>query len=122
MSDSPPPGVAAGAAGPAPPALTPAAIDAVLADFRAWLTEAAAESDEAPPAAARAPAWMRWLGWRAADAAEYAAWKERQEARGERAREARESAEGARRTLAALIDGYTMGLQRIDRALAQHGL
>jgi molecular chaperone GrpE len=82
---------------------------------------AAAEPDE-PPAAPRPSAWLRWLGRRAPAAAEHAAGKERREARAERARKARETVEGVRRTLAALIDGYTMSLQRIDRALAQHGL
>jgi molecular chaperone GrpE len=254
MSDTPPPGVAAGAAGPAPSALTREAIDAVLADFRDWLTAAAApltpdpsppggegrnldsplppaergrgegagpavdlhtllaqftalrhevnlqtravraqqeqnaetlrqltqaldalaaaqdakrqagdaaadeltrpllktlvdlydalalagreirrvqdavlptleqvtaEADEPPPSAPRPPAWLRWLGRRAPDAADHAAGKSRRE---ERARQAREAVEGVRRALAALLDGYTMSLQRIDRALAQNGL
>jgi molecular chaperone GrpE len=41
MSEFPPPAGPVGAAGAAPEALTPAAVEAVLADFRAWLQEAA---------------------------------------------------------------------------------
>lgn len=40
MSEFPSPGVAGGAAGPDQEALTPAAIEAVLADFRTWLQQA----------------------------------------------------------------------------------
>jgi molecular chaperone GrpE len=40
----------------------------------------------------------------------------------ERERLARESAERVRQLLASLVTGYTMSLQRIERALGQHGL
>lgn len=51
MSDSPPPDVAPGAAGAGVSALTPEAVAAVLDDFRAWLTAAAAAPAEPAPAA-----------------------------------------------------------------------
>jgi molecular chaperone GrpE len=49
MPDSPPSGVAANAAVHGPEALTPEAIEAVLADFRSWLEQAAVPAAEAPP-------------------------------------------------------------------------
>ena len=49
MPDSPPPGVATNAAGHRAEALTPEAIEAVLADFRSWLEQAAAPAAEAAP-------------------------------------------------------------------------
>jgi molecular chaperone GrpE len=48
MPDSPPSGVAANAAVDRPEALTPAGIEAVLADFRSWLEQAALSPSEAP--------------------------------------------------------------------------
>src|SRR5262245_49654303 len=51
MSEFPPPAVPGGAAVDNPPALTPAAVEAVLADFRSWLNQlAAAPGEAAPPA------------------------------------------------------------------------
>jgi molecular chaperone GrpE len=56
------------------------------------------------------PPWWAWrLGARRPDAAG-------------RGRSAAEGVAHARAALEALIDGYTMSLQRIDRALAEHGL
>src|SRR5437660_9004479 len=50
MSESAPPPDAGGTAGgPEAAALTPEAIEAVLADFRGWLTDAAAGRVAAPP-------------------------------------------------------------------------
>jgi molecular chaperone GrpE len=49
MPDSPPPDVTANAADGRPEALTPEAVEAVLADFRSWLAEAAVPAAEAPP-------------------------------------------------------------------------
>jgi molecular chaperone GrpE len=49
MPDSPPPGVAADAAEHGAEALTPEAVEAVLADFRSWLEQGAAPAAEAPP-------------------------------------------------------------------------
>jgi molecular chaperone GrpE len=54
MSESPAPDVAENAARPDPQALTPEAIDAVLAEFRGWLT-ALAESPAAPTPPAGEP-------------------------------------------------------------------
>src|SRR5436305_1252866 len=48
MPDPTPPGDAGGAAGRPPGPLTPAAIDAVLADFRRWLEDLAAAAPEPP--------------------------------------------------------------------------
>jgi molecular chaperone GrpE len=56
MQEGPPPGVAAGAAGDRPEALTGEAVEAVLADFRAWLEEAAGRGQAAPPPPDEAPA------------------------------------------------------------------
>jgi molecular chaperone GrpE len=47
--------------------------------------------------------------------------RERQ-ARQERVQQARETTELLRQALAAIVTGYTMSLQRIERALRQHGL
>jgi molecular chaperone GrpE len=63
MSESPAPDVAENAARPDPQALTPEAIDAVLADFRGWLIELGArsagrgaeEGDSVPRSPLRAP-------------------------------------------------------------------
>jgi molecular chaperone GrpE len=214
MSECPPPGVAEGAAGRGAQALTPDAVAAVLADFRAWLGDLAAPAPAAEPApapavelhtllgglvalrhevnlqtratraqqeqnaetlsrlgealealrrapqpaqeeaarpllktlvdlydalalaerevrrvreavlpaletmlAALAPAeaprrslWSRWFG--AAPSADESG----------RGRQAREAGERVRAMLAALATGYTMSLQRLDRALRQHGL
>lgn len=49
MPERPPPDVAEEAAGHRAQALTPEVIDTVLADFRAWLEQAAAEGEVAPP-------------------------------------------------------------------------
>jgi molecular chaperone GrpE len=65
----------------------------------------------APPAEApRRSLWARWFG--AGPAADEA----------ERGRQAREARERVRGMLASLATGYTMSLQRLDRALRQHGL
>ncbi|HJT76527.1 MAG TPA: nucleotide exchange factor GrpE [Gemmataceae bacterium] len=52
MPEPAPPGVAANAAGNHPEALTPAAVEAVLADFRAWLRALPAAAAPPPPSAA----------------------------------------------------------------------
>lgn len=64
----------------------------------------------APAEAPRRSLWARWFG--AAPPADGA----------ERARQAREAGERVRAMLASLAAGYTMSLQRLDRALRQHGL
>jgi molecular chaperone GrpE len=55
MPESAPPGVPAHAAEHGPEALTPEAIEAVLADFRSWLQQAAVPPAEAPPGAEGEP-------------------------------------------------------------------
>jgi molecular chaperone GrpE len=74
----------------------------------------------------------RWLLSPAADAALRAnrvethraieQMQQERQARQERVRRARESADAVRQALAAIVTGYTMSLQRIERALRQHGL
>jgi molecular chaperone GrpE len=76
------------------------------------LAQAAAVAEAAPP---RPPWWARWLGARPPDAAE-------RERRRDQARAAAEGVAHARAAFEALIAGYTMTLQRLDRALAEHGL
>jgi molecular chaperone GrpE len=88
------------------------------------------EEVEAPAPTAAVPWWARWLGVRAPDTAALAAEitrlrKQRQhdlQTRRERSRQASEAAERVRQMLTALVTGYTMSLQRIERALRQHGL
>src|SRR5262249_43422121 len=222
MPEPPPPGVAEGAAGRRAPALTPEAVEAVLADSRAWLQQSAESPAAAPPeseaepidlhtllgqfvalrhevnlqtravraqqeqsaealqqlsaalgalqraqsaprpdedeavrpflktlvdlydalALARrevqrvqeaAPApepspeqpavpqppgtfWCRWFG-PAADAG-----RERRLVEQERRRQAEEAARRVRQLLDSVLTGYTMSLQRLERALQQHGL
>ncbi len=73
--------------------------------------EAVLPALEAPPAEApRRSLWARWFG--GATSADEA----------ERGRQAREAGERVRAMLASLATGYTMSLQRLDRALRQHGL
>ena len=74
--------------------------------------EAALPALEAlPPAPApRRSLWARWFG------------RARAEREQERRRQAREAGERVRAMLASLATGYTMSLQRLDRALRQHGL
>jgi molecular chaperone GrpE len=74
----------------------------------------------------------RWLLAPAADAALRASraethraieqMRQERQARQQRVRRAHETAESVRQALAAIVTGYTMSLQRIDRALRQHGL
>jgi molecular chaperone GrpE len=77
---------------------------------------APAEAPPAPPAPQRRSFWSRWFG---------APEPPRQpEAPPESARDhdAREAAGRVRQWLVSLITGYTMSLQRVERALRQHGL
>jgi molecular chaperone GrpE len=48
--------------------------------------------------------------------------RRQREARQERERQGREALERVRQMLGALVTGYTMSLQRVERALHQHGL
>jgi molecular chaperone GrpE len=78
--------------------------EAVLPALEA-LVAALVSAAEAP----RRSFWARWFGAAPADGAE-------------RGRQAREAGERVRGMLASLATGYTMSLQRLDRALRQHGL
>jgi molecular chaperone GrpE len=76
-----------------------------------------------PPPDLAVPTWARWLGVRGPDLAGYraavAAWRGREQ---ERAEQRRKGLGRVRQLLASLTAGYTMGLQRVERALRQHGL
>jgi len=63
------------------------------------------------------PFWARWLGWprRIKTVMDHHAAAAQQPATAP-------TAQDVRQTLDALVTGYTMSLQRIDRALRQHGL
>lgn len=63
--------------------------------------------------------WARFFGSSTADTE---ARQREAQARQERERLARDSAERVRQMLASLVTGYTMSLQRLERALRQHGL
>jgi molecular chaperone GrpE len=67
--------------------------------------------------------WARWLGVGGTDLSAYAvavaAWRRREE---ERAGQRREGLERVGQLLASLTAGYTMSLQRVERALSEHGL
>jgi molecular chaperone GrpE len=63
----------------------------------------------APAALPRRSLWARWFGARSDEGLE-------------RGRQAQEAGERVRAMLASLATGYTMSLQRLDRALRQHGL
>ncbi len=89
------------------------------------------EPDWSPPAPVRPPWWARLLGGKAQDAeASFAAWKAEWAARRRRERgprrvrltAARQAAERVRQTLTATAAGFAMTLQRVERAMAQHGL
>jgi molecular chaperone GrpE len=77
---------------------------------------------DVPP---RPSAWARLLGGAGAAReletlrSRWEAWRKQEEAG---ARSRREAAGRVRRLLASLVTGYTMSLQRLERALRQHGL
>jgi molecular chaperone GrpE len=85
---------------------------------------------EMPPLPPRPPAWLRWLGVGGLDlpaldafGKRYEAWRGQEMASAEeRTRQARGTSNRAARLTAALVTGYTMSLQRLERALRQHGL
>lgn len=70
------------------------------------------DEEEAPPPAR--PFWARWLQ-PSSEAAD-------RPVPGGRSREAREAAGRVRAALSALVTGYTMSLDRLERALRKHGL
>src|SRR5262245_46316177 len=71
------------------------------------------EGDDAPEPPARS-FWTRWFRAPSADAA--------LQASQERRRTAREAIGRVRSSLSALVTGYTMSLDRLERALRKHGL
>jgi molecular chaperone GrpE len=81
--------------------------------------EAAPEPAPEPPAVPQPPGtfWSRWFGGPAEDAG-----RERLLVEQERRRQAEEAARRVRQLLDSVLTGYTMSLQRLERALQQHGL
>jgi len=86
-----------------------------------------------PPALPPAPApsrWGRWLGVKGVDTTsltEFASrlleqLKRERDQRRQQTQQIQAAAERIRLTLTGLLTGYTMSLQRLDRALQQHGL
>ena len=79
-----------------------------------------------PPSQPAVPRWARWLGVRVPDTgplwnlnARLVAERRQQQ---ERDGQLRAAAERIRQLLGALLAGYAMSLQRVERALQQHGL
>jgi molecular chaperone GrpE (heat shock protein) len=66
--------------------------------------------------------WARWFGQGQAGSAERTALEQRVQTLREREQQASEAARRARGFLESIITGYTMSLQRVERALHQHGL
>jgi molecular chaperone GrpE len=103
----------------------------VLQGLAADLESPKEEAEPAPPAAPPRPSWWgRFFGTPTSDAARLRAEVERlrdqrrgeRRAQAERASQARDAAERIRQALGALVTGYSMSLQRVERALRQHGL
>jgi molecular chaperone GrpE len=107
--------------------------DAVLPVLDQTLAETEPEGEPPPASPALAASASRpfWAFWRqqpsANDAAEVHArweawWKRDVQRRQARTDQVRQSGERLRQMLNSLITGYTMSLQRVERALRQHGL
>jgi hypothetical protein len=77
------------------------------------------EAERAPARKAEAPRsfWRRWFSSPPAEES-----KAGQEQKGQRGEAARQAAQRVTAALDGLVAGYTMSLERIDRALRQHGL
>jgi len=88
------------------------------------LEQLAAATKTEEPAVIPAPRsfWARWFGSNESDAVVQSVENERHAVRQERERLARDNSERVRQMLASLVTGYTMSLQRVERALRQHGL
>ena len=91
-------------------------VTAALRPLEEIAAEDAGDNDESDR---RPPWWARWFGGRAEGAERR---RRKGEARRERLRAARAGAERVRQTLAATAAGYAMTQQRVERAMAQHGL
>jgi molecular chaperone GrpE len=89
----------------------------LLLDQAAAALGPAAEETPAPPRASSL--WARWFGGGTPAAGAEQEWRARE---AERARQAQEALGRVRQGLGALVTGYTMSLQRLERALARHGL
>src|SRR5437764_719189 len=157
MSEFAPSGVSVHAAQRPAQALTPEAIDTLLADFRRWLEQLAVPSADGatpPPPPAEAVDLHTLLGQflavrhevnsqtkavraqqelnaetlhelsTALDALEGAQGRHQEYQASERDRyeRGRQGVDRVRQLLSSLVTGYRMGLQRVERALAQQGL
>lgn len=90
--------------------------ETVLPSLEQLAAAARPEAEKPPNPAAPLSFWGRMFHSPAPQPAEPSP------AQQERARVARDSAERIRQLLSSLVEGYTMSLQRIERALQQHGL
>jgi molecular chaperone GrpE len=93
----------------------------VLKTLADTLAQPPQDHDETPPPP-RSSFLSRLLGGSAAPAPAPAPVNPAKEESAQRAQQAREASERSRQMLGSLIAGYTMGLQRVERALLQHGL
>lgn len=93
--------------------------ETVLSSLEHLAAPAAIEKEPTPAPAAPASFWARLLGF---SVPQPMARSEKTTAQQERERLARESSERVRQLLASLLTGYTMSVQRVERALRQHGL
>jgi molecular chaperone GrpE len=95
--------------------------DKVLPSLVEPAADVAAQSPEPPHT--RVPALLRWLVPGVRDLCDYpaklAAWRERQDARAD---ERNKELARTRQLLGSITAGYAMSLQRVERALKQHGL
>jgi molecular chaperone GrpE len=107
--------------------------DVVFPELEQTFAETQPESEPPPAAPALAALASRpfWAFWRQPPPANVAAavharweawWKQDVQRRQARTDRSRQSGERLRQLLTSLITGYTMGLQRVERALRQHGL
>jgi molecular chaperone GrpE len=96
--------------------------DSVVPVLREAVSGAADEPPELPPYSPP-PLLARWFGARDPDMSRYraglASWRKR---RADQEEQRGKGFERVRQLLASLTTGYTMGLQRVERALKQHGL
>jgi molecular chaperone GrpE len=107
--------------------------DAVLPLLERLLSTSEPESEPPPTAPSLIAVESRpfWAFWRSTPVATAAAevhaqwgawWKRDVQRRQARAEQLRQGGERLRQMLTALITGYTMSLQRVERAVRQHGL
>jgi molecular chaperone GrpE len=94
--------------------------DTMLSSLEQLAAPMAVEPDPEPAPAPASSFWTRLFG--SSTPQPPAAPAQKSPAQQERERLARESSERVRQLLASLVTGYTMSVQRIERAMRQHGL